>query len=110
MYRILIKTIRHTNVETISWYSDAATGKVWETSAIDLALDEYKKLLDKYPAGSLTLAEVIPINIFVDDTPQIDASNGNSAGGDAGATSTDDGDDDTGTASDTNDNSTNSQS
>lgn len=70
MYRILIKTIKHTNVEVLSWHTDVAseTKSVWETNDITVALNEYKELLDKYPASSLTLANAIPVAISVDDT------------------------------------------
>jgi hypothetical protein len=64
-YRILIQKIINTNQATLNWYMEAGNTP-WETEDESAALEKYKELLQKYPAGDLTL--VSPVSIDIDVT------------------------------------------
>jgi hypothetical protein len=63
-YRILIHGIVNTNQATLSWYMESFN-LPWETEDEKFALETYKELLKKHPAGDLTLVSPIPVDITV---------------------------------------------
>jgi hypothetical protein len=63
-YRLLIQKILNTNQATLNWYMEAG-GAPWETESEETALKKYKELLQKYPAGDLTLISPVEVDITV---------------------------------------------
>jgi hypothetical protein len=63
-YRILIQKIINTNQITLNWYLEEFNVP-WETEDEAVALAKYKELLQKHPAGDLTLISPVTIDITV---------------------------------------------
>jgi hypothetical protein len=63
-YRVLIKSV-NVNAASLNWFTGSAGNAPWETDAEQEALQKYQELLNVHPAGSLTLVQVIPVNIAV---------------------------------------------
>jgi hypothetical protein len=63
-YQILIQKIMNTNQAILNWYAETGNAP-WETESEDAALAKYKNLLQKYPAGDLTLATPVDVGITV---------------------------------------------
>jgi hypothetical protein len=62
-YRILIQKIVNSQA-ALNWYMETGNA-AWETEDEAGALAKYKELLQKYPAGDLTLATPVDVDITV---------------------------------------------
>lgn len=83
-YRILIRTVKHTNVVCFAWHAvlcadddpermDSFAAKIWETDNREIALAEYTRLLKTHAANDLTLLQPVDVDVLAKLHEDIDA-------------------------------------